>query len=112
VCARRDSNPHARRHQDLNLARLAWGVVVAAGQHLRQVDLGDRVFFDPEDRAEVELQAVTYLLLREQAVKSLDMDAVRAQDAARPAWAAMAFHRFLESIPRAPCLRLNDRIRI
>ena len=45
--------------------RLAWGVVVAAGQHVRQVDLGDRVLFDPEDRAEVELQAVTYLLLRE-----------------------------------------------
>ena len=45
--------------------RLAWGVVVAAGQHVRQVDLGDRVLFDPEDRAEVELQAVTYLLMRE-----------------------------------------------
>lgn len=45
--------------------RLAWGAVVAAGQHVRQVDLGDRVLFDPEDRAEVELQGVTYLLLRE-----------------------------------------------
>ena len=45
--------------------RLAWGVVVAAGQHVRQVDLGDRVLFDPEDRAEVELAGVDYLLLRE-----------------------------------------------
>ena len=45
--------------------RLAWGVVVATGQHVRQVALGDRVLFDPEDRAEVELGAVTYLLLRE-----------------------------------------------
>jgi chaperonin GroES len=45
--------------------RLAWGVVVAAGEHVRQVDLGDRVLFDPEDRAEVELHGVDYLLLRE-----------------------------------------------
>ena len=45
--------------------RLAWGVVVAAGEHVRQVDVGDRVLFDPEDRAEVELAGVAYLLLRE-----------------------------------------------
>ena len=45
--------------------RLAWGFVVAAGQHVRQVDVGDRVLFDPEDRAEVELAGVDYLLLRE-----------------------------------------------
>lgn len=45
--------------------RLTWGVVVATGEHVRQVALGDRVLFDPEDRAEVELQGVEYLLLRE-----------------------------------------------
>jgi chaperonin GroES len=45
--------------------RLAWGLVVATGQHVRQVDRGDRVLFDPEDRAEVELEGVDYLLLRE-----------------------------------------------
>ena len=45
--------------------RLVWGLVVATGQHVRQVALGDRVLFDPEDRAEVELQGVVYLLLRE-----------------------------------------------
>ncbi|WP_149202509.1 GroES family chaperonin [Actinotalea subterranea] len=45
--------------------RLAWGAVVAVGQHVRQVDLGDRVLFDPEDRAEVEIGGVEYLLLRE-----------------------------------------------
>ena len=44
---------------------LAWGVVVAAGERVRPVALGDRVLFDPEDRAEVELQGVEYLLLRE-----------------------------------------------
>lgn len=45
--------------------RLAWARVVAVGQHVRQVQLGDRVLFDPEDRAEVELQGDGYILLRE-----------------------------------------------
>lgn len=45
--------------------RLAWAQVVAAGPHVRQVEVGDRVLFDPEDRAEVELQGVDYVLLRE-----------------------------------------------
>jgi chaperonin GroES len=45
--------------------RLAWARVVAVGQHVRQVQLGDRVLFDPEDRAEVELQGDGYVLLRE-----------------------------------------------
>lgn len=45
--------------------RLAWGLVVATGQHVRQVGVGDRVLFDPEDRAEVELQGIDYTLLRE-----------------------------------------------
>lgn len=54
--------------------RLAWAEVVAVGQHVRQVKVGDRVLFDPEDRAEVELQSRTYLLLRER-----DLHAVAAQ---------------------------------
>jgi chaperonin GroES len=45
--------------------RLAWARVVAVGQPVRQVQLGDRVLFDPEDRAEVELQGDGYVLLRE-----------------------------------------------
>jgi len=45
--------------------RLAWADVVAAGPHVRQVAVGDRVLFDPEDRAEVELGGQEYLLLRE-----------------------------------------------
>lgn len=36
--------------------RLVWGEVVAAGPHVRQADLGDTVLYDPEDRAEVELE--------------------------------------------------------
>ena len=53
--------------------RLAWGAVVAAGQHVRQVQLGDRVLFDPEDRGEVELGGQAYVLLRER-----DLPAVAA----------------------------------
>lgn len=45
--------------------KLGWGVVAAAGQHVRQVRVGDRVLLDPEDRSEVEIAGVTYLLLRE-----------------------------------------------
>lgn len=53
--------------------RLAWGAVVAAGQHVRQVQLGDRVLFDPEERGEVELGGQAYVLLRER-----DLHAVAA----------------------------------
>lgn len=48
--------------------RLAWARVVAAGEHVRQVGVGDRVLFDPEDRAEVELGGTDYVLLRERDV--------------------------------------------
>ncbi len=53
--------------------RLAWAEVVATGQHVRQVELGDRVLYDPEDKAEVELHAATYVVLRER-----DLHAVAA----------------------------------
>jgi chaperonin GroES len=53
--------------------RLAWARVVAIGQHVRQVTPGDRVLFDPDDRAEVELQGQDYVLLRER-----DLHAVAA----------------------------------
>ena len=56
--------------------RLGWARVVAVGQHVRQVGVGDRVLFDPEERAEVELQSKTYLLLRER-----DLHAVAAEPA-------------------------------
>lgn len=54
--------------------RLAWGGVVAVGTHVRTVQLGDRVLFDPEDRAEVELRGRAYVLLRER-----DLHAVAAE---------------------------------
>ncbi len=51
--------------------RLAWADVVAVGQHVRQVEVGDRVLFDPDERAEVELEGATYLLLREKDVHAV-----------------------------------------
>jgi chaperonin GroES len=48
--------------------RLAWAFVVALGTNVRHVKMGERVLFDPADRAEVELQGQAYLLLRERDV--------------------------------------------
>lgn len=45
--------------------RLSWARVQAIGPQVRTVEEGDRVLYDPEDRAEVELHATTYILLRE-----------------------------------------------
>ncbi|WP_053205373.1 GroES family chaperonin [Jiangella muralis] len=45
--------------------RLAWARVVAVGANVRTVETGDRVLFDPEDKAEVEVRSETYVLLRE-----------------------------------------------
>jgi chaperonin GroES len=57
--------------------RLSWAEVVAVGAHVRTVRLGDRVLFDSEDRAEVELRGKVYLLLRER-----DLHAVAAERSA------------------------------
>lgn len=53
--------------------RLAWAKVVAVGQNVRTVEVDDRVLFDPEDRAEVEVRGDDYVLLRER-----DLHAVAA----------------------------------
>ncbi|WP_189824004.1 GroES family chaperonin [Streptomyces finlayi] len=45
--------------------RLAWAEVVAVGQNVRTVVPGDRVLYDPEDRAEVEVRGTAYVLMRE-----------------------------------------------
>ncbi|MDQ6896158.1 MAG: co-chaperone GroES [Actinomycetota bacterium] len=54
--------------------RLSWAAVVATGPSVRQVEIGDRVLFDPEDRHEVELHSKDFVLLRER-----DIHAVAAQ---------------------------------
>jgi chaperonin GroES len=45
--------------------RLAWARVAATGANVRTVEAGDRVLFDPENKAEVEVRGDTYILLRE-----------------------------------------------
>ena len=45
--------------------RLAWARVAGIGAHVRQVEVGDRVLFDPEDKAEVEVRGEEFILLRE-----------------------------------------------
>ena len=58
--------------------RLAWAKVLATGSSVRPVKLGDRVLFDPAERAEVELRGKTYLLLRERDVHAVAAE--RLQD--------------------------------
>ena len=57
--------------------KLAWAQVAAVGQGVRQVVVGDKVLFDPEDRAEVEVGGTVYVLLREK-----DVHGVAQSDAA------------------------------
>lgn len=51
--------------------RLAWARVAAVGAGVRSVKVGDRVLYDPQDKAEVELQTTTYVLLRERDVHAV-----------------------------------------
>lgn len=54
--------------------RLSWARVVAVGPNVRTVEVGDKVLFEPEDRGQVELQGIDYVLLRER-----DLHAVAAE---------------------------------
>lgn len=54
--------------------RLAWSRVVAVGPHCRAVVTGDKVLYDPEDKAEVEVSGETYVVMRER-----DIHAVAAE---------------------------------
>ncbi|HEX2144043.1 MAG TPA: co-chaperone GroES [Glycomyces sp.] len=59
--------------------RLHWAEAVGVGPLVRSVEAGDRVLFDPEDKAEVEMQGRTFILLRERdihavAAKRVDND--------------------------------------
>ncbi|WP_436701161.1 GroES family chaperonin [Nocardioides sp. BYT-33-1] len=54
--------------------RLAWSRVVAVGPHCRSVVTGDKVLYDPEDKAEVEVSGDVYVVMRER-----DIHAVAAE---------------------------------
>lgn len=51
--------------------RLGWAKVAAAGENVRQVAVGDRILFDPEDKSEVEIAGTHYVLLRERDVHAV-----------------------------------------
>jgi chaperonin GroES len=54
--------------------RLAWSRVIAVGPHARAVETGDRVLFDPEDKAEVEVHGELYMVMRERDVHAVAAD--------------------------------------
>lgn len=51
--------------------RLAWAAAVATGPLVRSVEVGDQVLFEPEERSEVELRGVPYILLRERDIHAV-----------------------------------------
>jgi chaperonin GroES len=51
--------------------RLVWAEVLAIGNHVRSIEIGDRVLFSPDDRHEVEIAGENYLLLRERDVHAV-----------------------------------------
>ncbi len=59
--------------------RLAWSRVVATGPHARAVEIGDRVLFDPEDKAEVEVQGEVYVVMRERDVHAVSAGRLDAE---------------------------------
>ncbi|MGL5811370.1 MAG: GroES family chaperonin, partial [Nocardioides sp.] len=48
--------------------RLTWSAVVATGPHARSVEVGDKVLFSADDKAEVEVHGETYVVMRERDV--------------------------------------------
>jgi chaperonin GroES len=56
--------------------RLAWSKVVAVGPHARAVEVGDRVLFDAEDKAEVEVHGELYVVMRERDVHAVAAERV------------------------------------
>ena len=54
--------------------RLAWSQVAAVGPHARSIEVGDKVLFDPEDKAEVEVHGELYVVMRERDVHAVAAD--------------------------------------
>ena len=51
--------------------RLAWAEVVAVGSQVRNIEVGDQVLFNPEDRYEVEVRGDEFLILRERDIHAV-----------------------------------------
>lgn len=63
----------------LGARRLAWSRVVAIGPHARSVEVGDKVLFEPEDKAEVEVAGELYVVMRERDIHAVAADRVGDQ---------------------------------
>jgi len=59
--------------------RLMWARAVGVGPHVRSIEIGDRVLFEPEDRAEVELHGASYVLMRERDVHAVASTRVKEE---------------------------------
>jgi chaperonin GroES len=51
--------------------RLVWAEVVAQGANVRAAEEGDQVLFSPDDRYEVEVQGIDYIMLRERDIHAV-----------------------------------------
>ena len=51
--------------------RLAWAGIVATGPNVRNIEIGDQVLFNPDDRYEVEVGGSDYIILRERDVHAV-----------------------------------------
>ncbi len=51
--------------------RLTWAEIVSSGPNVRNMEIGDRVLFNPEDRYEVEVGGTDYIILRERDVHAV-----------------------------------------
>jgi chaperonin GroES len=51
--------------------RLAWGDVLGVGNSVRNVKVGDRVLFNPDDQSEVEIQGDGHLVVRERDIHAV-----------------------------------------
>ena len=51
--------------------RLAWAEIVAVGPNVRQMEQGDHVLFNPDDRYEVDVRGEDYIILRERDVHAV-----------------------------------------
>ncbi len=51
--------------------RLFWGEVMAIGNHVRAIKVGDRVLFSPDDQNEVEVSGEEFLILRERDIHAV-----------------------------------------
>ena len=58
--------------------RLVWAEVVTVGPHVRNIEPGDQVLFNPEDRYEVEVRGEEYLILRERDIHAVASERIES----------------------------------